>query len=466
MNFATAEFLVFVVALLGVYWAIPHSRVRRVLLLAASYYFYACWDPRFLALIVGSTVLDYAMGAVIASSPSASRRRAALVASCVGNLGVLGIFKYLGFFAASLSALAATIGWRLGPLELELLLPIGISFYTFQTMSYTIDLYRGQIERCRDPLDFALFVAFFPQLVAGPIVRAAHFLPQLARDHRLDLAQLGSGLERIVIGLAKKVVIADSLAVHADAVFSAPGEFGAAATWLGVLAFAGQIYGDFSGYSDIAIGTARCFGYELPENFRHPYGAKSPQEFWRRWHISLSTWLRDYLYIPLGGNRGSQGRTHANLIATMLLGGLWHGAAWTFVAWGLYHGLLLSIHRVWRVTLLPRNVIGEAARVVGTFALVLFGWILFRAERFADVPAIVAAMCGAGGAAEALPLATGAIGLLALVAIMHAFSFAEDEDRAAWTRSTPLRAAAITGACIGIPAFWRTDPTAFIYFQF
>ncbi|MEM9652844.1 MAG: MBOAT family protein [Actinomycetota bacterium] len=383
MIFNSLEFGVFFLAVLLVYWAVPH-RAQNRLLLAASYFFYGWWDWRFLGLLVFSTVVDYLVGRRMEAADDGPGRQRLLAVSIVANLGVLGLFKYFGFFADSLDQALEGVG--LSPLAptVSIVLPVGISFYTFQSMSYTIDVYRRRLAPIDDLLDFALYVSFFPQLVAGPIERATRLLPQITGTRRIpDGGSVAGGLLLILVGLVKKVVIADMAADLVTTTFGRSAEAGGLELLIAVYAFAIQIYGDFSGYSDIARGTAWLLGIELMVNFRQPYLATSITDFWRRWHISLSTWLRDYLYIPLGGNRSGAGRTYRNLMIVMLLGGLWHGPAWTFVAWGLLHGLYLASERYFNLggpTSL-RSVSG-VFRLVLTFHLVALAWIFFRADGF------------------------------------------------------------------------------------
>jgi alginate O-acetyltransferase complex protein AlgI len=380
---------------------------RNAFLLAASYYFYGCWDWRFLSLILISTVVDYACGLALHVSESdvnrpvvrTRRDRAVLMVSLATNLGLLGFFKYFDFFVASAADMLSRAGVSVHLPSLQIILPVGVSFYTFQTLSYTIDVYRGRIATERSLLNFALFVAFFPQLVAGPIERASRLLPQFREKRPFSWPQLYGGFYLICWGLFKKVVIADQISSVVDVWFGSESPSRAVVV-LGSYAFAIQIYCDFSGYSDIARGAARCLGFDLMLNFNLPYFATNPSDFWRRWHISLSTWLRDYLYIPLGGSKGGSGRTYVNLMLTMVLGGLWHGAAWTFVAWGFYQGALLCIHRVMGpfFASLPsaKNWIVLGAwywlRVVVFFQFVCFGWLLFRAESMGQVWSMTKAM--------------------------------------------------------------------------
>jgi alginate O-acetyltransferase complex protein AlgI len=381
--FNSLEFVFFYVVVFGVYalfWR--HWRLRKGLLLLASYWFYMAWNPPFALLLVFSTLLDFVAGQRIARSGAAAPRRGWLVASCVGNLGVLAFFKYSDFLLTN-AWLVASPPFHYPEFVRDIVLPLGISFYTFQSLSYTIDVYRDRSKASDSLLDFAVYVAFFPQLVAGPIIRAATFLPQLARNHSASSEEILSGCDQIARGFAKKMLGADLLAGYVDLVYASPGEFGALNHLLAVYAYAFQIYFDFSGYSDIAIGTARTLGFRVPENFRLPYLARGPADFWTRWHISLSTWLRDYLYIALGGSRISRWKTYRNLAITMLLGGLWHGAAWGFVLWGAFHGAWLAIHRA---LFRDRSVfpVPRLISVLVTFHLVCFAWVLFRAHSLAD----------------------------------------------------------------------------------
>jgi alginate O-acetyltransferase complex protein AlgI len=327
--FIEARFIGFFAAVFLVHWALRHNGARKAFLLAVSYVFYGFWDWRFLSLIAVSTAIDYVAALKIPSAGSAGERRAWLVSSLAANLGILGFFKYFNFFVDSAAVALAAIGIDVGRRTLEIILPVGISFYTFQTMSYTVDVYRGQLRPCRRFLDVALFVAFFPQLVAGPIVRAREFLPQLETPRRLAAVEVRPLCVLFLVGFVKKACIADNLAPFADPYFQNPGAYTAASAWLALILFSIQIYGDFSGYSDMAVALAGLLGYRIPRNFRNPYLSSNIAELWRRWHITLSTWLRDYLFVPLGGfRRHSRLATGRNLLITFALGGLWHGAAW------------------------------------------------------------------------------------------------------------------------------------------
>lgn len=343
MSFASWKFAFFFLPVFGLYWAIPARRGRHLLLLSASYFFYMAWNPWLVTLLLFSTVLDYFVAIGMERSRRQGTRQMLLAATLIGNLGLLAVFKYADFFILSFQALVESLGMHAGISTLSILLPVGISFYTFQTLSYTIDVYRREIPACRSFIDFALFVSFFPQLVAGPIVKAREFLPQLSDIKRFDWSRIDSGVVLFMIGLTKKLLIADNLATLVDPVFSDPSRYGTRDLWLAMFAYGGQIYCDFSGYTDMAIAIARMMGFDFSPNFASPYLAVSLTDFWRRWHISLSTWLRDYLYIPLGGSRLGTLMTARNLMITMLLGGLWHGASWTFVIWGAIHGSALVL---------------------------------------------------------------------------------------------------------------------------
>lgn len=362
-------------------------KIQNYLLLFSSYYFYAAWDWRFLSLILFSTIVDYQCGQKIYDSKSRNIRKIFLLTSISTNLGLLGFFKYYNFFAESAEALALKLGVGLSDITLDIILPMGISFYTFQTMSYTIDVYRGQLKPCRSISDFSLYVAFFPQLVAGPIERAGRLLPQIQNKREVTREDIEKGLWLIFFGFFLKIFVADNLAKIVDVGFNNQQPISGDIALVSVYAFSFQIFGDFAGYSSIAIGLSRLMGIQLMTNFRFPYFVTNPADFWKHWHISLSSWLRDYLYIPLGGNRGSNIMIYRNLIITMLLGGLWHGAAWTFVIWGAYQGGILASHRMLKPFLAKFIVVGHMQqniwwliRVVFMFQVTCIGWLIFRAE--------------------------------------------------------------------------------------
>lgn len=352
----------------------------------ASYVFYGWWDYRFLALILFSSVVDYIIALKIEEKDSKKAKRILLITSLMVNLGLLGYFKYSNFFISNFNEAFSFFGISHNLSSLKILLPVGISFYTFQTLSYTIDVFRGSMKAERDFTTFAAYVSFFPQLVAGPIERATNLLPQFGKNRTFNYASAADGSRQILWGFVKKIVIADNAAQYADTFFNDPDAYGGSGLLLGALFFAFQIYGDFSGYSDIAIGTAKLFGFNLMKNFAFPYFSRDIAEFWRRWHISLSTWFRDYLYIPLGGSAGSNVRKFRNVLAIFLVSGFWHGANWTYLAWGLVNALyflpLLFLKRN-RVNMNDMGLIPtfrESLKVIVTFVLVVLAWILFRAE--------------------------------------------------------------------------------------
>jgi alginate O-acetyltransferase complex protein AlgI len=487
MLFNTLQFVVFLFAVLTAFYLGP-VRWRKVLLLIASYYFYMCWNPKFILLLLTLTTIDYYAALWIQAS-SGARRKTALVISLAANLGFLGFFKYYNFLASNTALL---MGRPANAFFMRIILPLGISFHTFQSMSYVIDIYRGQQQAVASSLDYALYLSFFPQLVAGPIVRAKVFFADLYNWVAPSALEIQQGMFSILFGMIKKVVFADQFALIADAYFgnlhAHPGMFQA---WTGTAAFAMQIFFDFSGYTDIAIGSALLLGFHFPANFRRPYLAASITEFWRRWHISLSTWLRDYLYIPLGGNRHGKLRTYGNLMITMLLGGLWHGANWNFMIWGGYHGVLLSLERMlgignprspssisdsdrglggWasaRAGLQPRNATGilRLPWICMTFALVCVGWVFFRAANLGDSIFVIQQMF-AGPRGKFLLSAT-MLWMIAGSAILAVL----EERYAALRRiaSAPMWAQVALASCglLAIELFGVTDVSIpFVYFQF
>jgi alginate O-acetyltransferase complex protein AlgI len=472
--FTEFRFLVFLAVVYAVHWMLRRSGARKAWLLLVSYLFYAAWDWRFLSLIWLSTIVDYGVGLGLRRSTRHRRRVGLLVASVATNLGILAIFKYAGFFASSASRLLADLGLPISEASLDLVLPVGISFYTFQTMSYSIDVFRGRLAPTSNLLDLALFVGFFPQLVAGPIVRASHFLPQLAERRSIGEIDHRRHLALFLVGFVKKAVIADNAAMVADAFFADPAAYGSVAALVGIAAYAVQIYGDFSGYSDMAIASAGLLGYRIPENFRHPYAARSITDFWRRWHISLSTWLRDYLYVPLGGNRGSRWFTYRNVMITMLLGGLWHGAAWTFVLWGALHGIALVIHREWRsrrTAAADPGAVRTACAVAATTMWVGLTWVVFRSP---DLETAWAAWSSLLSFAEGAPLsllggAVGPLTLLVLLAALYAVHLVNAEQTLPppWRRANDWVFAIGLGAAVPLVlALVPRGTEPFIYFQF
>lgn len=395
MNFATVTFFLYLPTVFALYWVVRRRTSQNAILVIASYLFYCWWDYRFCLLMLGSSLLDFGIGWLLGTTDKSSRRRLLLAASIFANLGLLGVFKYYNFFVGNFQQLMANIGWKVSDVTLEIILPVGISFYTFQTLSYTIDVFREKLKPTRNLLDYLAFVSFFPQLVAGPIERATRLLPQFETKRVFDQAAARDGCRLILWGLFKKLVVADRLAVFVNDYYSDPdasGSFLALAT----VFFAFQIYCDFSAYSDIAIGSARLFNIRLMRNFNYPYFSRNLTEFWHRWHISLSTWFRDYVYIPLGGNRAGTFRRCINVMITFLVSGFWHGAAWRFLFWGGIHGAAVSAHslkgktaaseipsdktRIYRFSEMPLTLL----KILCTFALVCFAWVFFRAD---SVPA-------------------------------------------------------------------------------
>jgi D-alanyl-lipoteichoic acid acyltransferase DltB (MBOAT superfamily) len=456
--------------LLTAYGLRTHPDGRKWFLILASYGFYGAWNPPFVLLLAFSTLLDWNVAKWM---PGAGPRRKQLLLgmSLTGNLGLLGTFKYGDFLLHIFNQFLGVLGLHFHSASLGIILPVGISFYTFQTLSYAIDVYRGDMKPWPRFTDFALFVSFFPQLVAGPIVRASVFLPQCAEPRTATRDEFAWGVVLLVTGLFQKMFLADAiLAPVADAAFTKE-LVSVGGAWIGVLAFSGQIFCDFAGYSTCAIGVAMMLGFALPDNFRYPYAACGFSDFWRRWHISLSTWLRDYLYIPLGGNRGSRLRTKFNLGVTMLLGGLWHGAAWHFVAWGGLHGLLLVAERrakevAWIARLGERRVAVIGGSVL-TFVAICFTWVLFRARGLPEAVAYSLAMVGRSSGGFAPPPADTIL-VLAVSASLLAWHWwmRENSWEGRW-RQFPswLRAAALTLMLFSI-FIWSANDRAFIYFKF
>lgn len=388
MIFNSFTFLVFFVIVFIIYWAINNKlKWQNILLLISSLIFYGWWDWRFLSLIIFSSVVDYKAGLQIQKNDNERIRKLWLVASLISNLGLLAFFKYFNFFADSLVNAVSIFGWNPGYVTLNIILPVGISFYTFQTLSYTIDIYRRKFQPTKNFLNFLTYIAFFPQLVAGPIERAKELLPQIESKRTFSIDFFKAGMVQIFIGLIRKIVIADNLAKYVDPVFQNPEYHNFTTLVIATVFYAFQIYFDFSGYSDIAIGTAKLLGFKFSKNFDLPYFSKSMTIFWRKWHISLSSWLKDYLYISLGGNKKGIKIQYRNLMITMLLGGLWHGSSWNFVIWGGIHGLILSLEKY----IFSKNIIpygkSKAIQILGgliTFTSVCFAWIFFRATTFHD----------------------------------------------------------------------------------
>jgi len=391
MLFNSTEYLIFLPIVFILYWLLKSSyKNQNVLLLISSYVFYGWWDYRFLSLIIFSSFLDYYVGQKIEAAIGQQNKKHWLLVSLCSNLGLLAIFKYYNFFADSFASTMSTVGWEVNDLTLNIILPVGISFYTFQTLSYSIDIYRGQIKASKDIVGFFTFVSLFPQLVAGPIERASNLIPQIENKRILNTNLIKTGVFQIFVGLFRKVAIADNLGVYVDAVYGNYEVHNGTTLMLATVFYAFQIYFDFSGYSDIAIGSAKLFGFKFNRNFNLPYFSKTLTEFWRRWHMSLSFWLRDYLYISLGGNRKGIAITYRNLLLTMLIGGLWHGSSWNFVIWGGIHGLFLSLEK-YTFSLFKIKTF-NAFGYIYTFIVVIIAWIFFRAPDLESASTIVATL--------------------------------------------------------------------------
>lgn len=475
MLFDTPIYFLFLSVVVLVYWRLGWRR-QNLFLLAGSYFFYGWWDWRFLSLIAISTVVDYHCARYIAASQNPTKRRALLILSLSLNLGFLGFFKYYGFFVTSLAASLSALGVDSIPLTVwQIILPPGISFYTFQAVAYIVDIYHGKLEPSRSLVDYALFISLFPHLIAGPIQRPFHLLPQVQTPRRFDEKRFFSGLMLILSGLFRKCVVADNCALIANAAFG--GKFGPTSLpviALGTYAFAWQIYGDFSGYSDIARGSAQLLGFHFMVNFRQPYLAQSVKEFWRRWHISLSSWLRDYLYIPLGGSRNGERQTCRNLMLTMLLGGLWHGASWTFVIWGGLHGVGLAIERMFASLVGAAKATSSATGFLATwltraavFHLVCLTWIFFRVP---SVSGAVRFLAGLGSSFQWRPEFTAASRFLAIFILpMLALDLAIEHSGTEYLfEGASLGRQVAFGLSLAtiVLLFSGNQLNAFIYFQF
>ncbi len=491
MLFPTLDFALFFMVVFVISWELRrHFEARKLVLLAASYFFYGYWDWRFTGLLLASSLLNYYAGNLLQAHDDEKKRKFIVGVAVAINLCVLGFFKYYGFFLDSLTDVLVRFNIERDLPFLEIILPVGISFFTFQGISYVVDVYRRDVKAVTSLIDLCLYISFFPQLVAGPIVRASQFLPQLNGAPKLGSAQIGRGVVLILTGLFKKMVIANYLATElVDKVFFDPSVYGAVDLVVGTYAYAIQIYCDFSGYSDIAIGIAALLGYQFQRNFNQPYRAASLQEFWRRWHISLSTWLRDYLYIPLGGSHGTRFETYRNVFLTMVLGGIWHGAAWTFVLWGVFHGAALALERLVEELKPERNyalaeygdgtigrmlefsddstkVIVSSVRIVITFHLVCFSWILFRST---DMSAVLVLLQGLGNWTVMPELSTPFLSFLVFGTLASQFLPSNWVDKTGnyFARFGALRLGLVLGAGLLLIEAVSPDGVApFIYFQF
>lgn len=465
MLFNSSEFLVFLAGFLLCYWLVRRWLLaRNLLIVGASYLFYCWWDYRFGALLLLTSLVDFFLGNLIADTPARQRRKLLLLVSMLSNLGVLGFFKYFDFFAESFEALLSMLGFKVSRHLLGVTLPVGISFYTFQSMSYTIDVYRGTTPPTRNLLQFLAFVSFFPQLVAGPIERVHHLLPQFNRTLRITGANLERGLWLILWGLFQKVVLADNLSPLADLALD-HAEPSLPVLALGAIAFGMQIFCDFAGYTDIARGVAAWLGFDLMLNFNAPYAAPTLREFWGRWHISLSTWFRDYLYIPLGGNQRGAARMNLNLLVTMLLAGLWHGAALNFVLWGLWHGAGLIGYHLWKQHSGGRQLPKPMAWAI-TMCFVFVGWLFFRIQSTEGMFTAVEALTRFDLPTWWKTFASS-LAILALpVVVMQWRQYSQNQDESYQTIPRRWRMALSGLLLLAVIAWWEQTPQTFIYYQF
>ncbi len=471
MVFNSLTFAAFFAVVLLLFSLPLHWTARKTILLLASYVFYAAWNPPFVLLLWISTVIDWYAAQQLVHAQRPGVRRAWMLLSVVANLGMLGYFKYGNFLLANFTAALAALGVHYQAPAMDIVLPVGISFYTFATMSYTLDVFLRRAEPARNFLDYALFVTFFPHLVAGPIMRPTELVPQFEEPRRATGRQLGFGLALMTLGLFQKVVLADSfLAQAAERVYDRGDAPGVIDAWMGTLAFSGQIFCDFAGYSTTAIGAALCLGFAMSDNFRFPYAAIGFSDFWRRWHITLSAWLRDYLYIPLGGNRHGPARTYAALMGTMLLGGLWHGASWTFVAWGGLHGIYLSVERVLR-TRYARYEPGPVALFAFgmlTYLLINLTWVFFRARDFGKAWSVLAGMVGANGGSTPLldTYSLVSVGLIVAAIVGTHWAMRRRTLESVVAGISPALLAVALGLMAFAVVIAQGTGNAFIYFQF
>lgn len=482
MIFNSYTFFIFFFLVLSVYYVLPKWRDRKLFLLIASYLFYAAWNPPFVFLLWLSTLADWFLSKQIYGAKAQIAKRFFLGGSLLLNLGMLSFFKYGAFFLDNFSTLLSNLNISYSPPELDIILPVGISFYTFQTLSYTLDVYLGKAKPWHSFLDYALYVTFFPQLVAGPIVRSSDFLEQCETPKPWSTKNIGWGLSLMTLGLFEKVVIADILlAPVSETLFSSSDVPDFFSAWAGTLAFSGQIFCDFAGYSTCAIGSALCLGFALPKNFHFPYAAIGFSDFWRRWHISLSTWLKDYLYIPLGGSRINHRRTQLNLMVTMLLGGLWHGASWTFVAWGALHGGYLIIERGLRTCFEKFSSLEKAweklwekegmrwLMSIVTFGFVCISWVFFRSESFSQAWTVLSAMFALSGQSAMLTIQYSSLmtvtGVMLAMLSIH-WCLREQTLEAIVQRIPWWWVSAVLAAMMYAIATLHGEDQSFIYFQF
>lgn len=466
MLFIEAKFLLFFVIVFSIYWLLPSLLLRKAFLLLASYTFYAAWDYRFLALITGCTLVNFYLGALLSNTKLFKLRRWILITAIIANTGVLVFFKYFDFFADSLVTLANTLGVEVSYTALHIVLPVGISFYLFQTTSYVFDIYKVRIKPSNRLLDFAVYVAFFPQLIAGPIVRASEFLPQLGQQRFLGDINKRFFLFLFAVGFFKKAIVADNLAILADPIFADVGAQSAYTLWLGALVYTVQLYCDFSGYSDMAIALAGLLGFHLPRNFHFPYFSANLGEFWRRWHITLSTWLRDYVYFPLGGSRQSEFKTYRNILITFGLNGLWHGGAWGFVAWGLGNGLGVAVYRAWTRSWFARHfTIPHLVAIAMVFTFIVLVRIPFRTPDLMSALTMYGIMFGHAASGTAVISFAVEPVLLALAIIHYVFYRFPVFDMIRALPRTVFASAMGVAAAIAL-GMLPVGYSPFIYFQF
>jgi alginate O-acetyltransferase complex protein AlgI len=474
MLFNSFIFLIFLGVVLPVFYALKTKTSKNVFLLVASYIFYGYWDWRFCLLLALSSLIDFLIGQKLHKTTELKKRRGLLALSLISNLGILCFFKYFNFFLDSFQSLSDNFGYSLDYLHLNIILPVGISFYTFQTLSYTIDIYRKRLEPTSNFIDFSLFVAFFPQLVAGPIERAKSLLPQLSAKLKPSKTQINQGVVLIVTGLFRKVMIGDTAGRYVDHIFGNLELYGSVELLCALLLFSIQIYADFSGYSHIARGTAKLLGVELVKNFEQPYFSRNITEFWRRWHISLSSWLKDYLYFSLGGNRKGNSRMYINLMLTMIIGGLWHGASWNFVVWGGLHGLFLLIHKLLlgnrKVSTERMNglKLRDLFNVLTTFTLVTCTWLFFRSTSWESTELFISKVTHWESSVNSLLFIRIALSFSCVIIIMDWLEYRHQ-------RHTFLLKVKSSGIRYGILFalflftliyMFQADPSPFIYFQF
>jgi D-alanyl-lipoteichoic acid acyltransferase DltB (MBOAT superfamily) len=483
MLFNSLNFALFLPIVFILYWFVINKnlKLQNALLLVASYFFYACWDWRFLFLLMFSTLLDYFTGLKMQDAENQNKKRFWFWLSVTVNLGFLGVFKYYNFFAESFSEAISHFGFKVNPCTLSIILPVGISFYTFHGLSYVIDIYKDRIKAERHFVDYAVFVSFFPLLVAGPIERATHLLPQIKKQRTFNYTKAVDGLRQILWGLFKKIVIADNCATFANQIFNNSVDFSGSTLVLGAIFFTFQIYGDFSGYSDIALGTARLFGIELLRNFAFPYFSRDIAEFWRRWHISLSSWFKDYLYIPLGGSKGGNWMRIRNTFIIFVVSGFWHGANWTFIVWGALNALFIMPSIIFKTNRNNMEIVAQGKlfptlkeffQIVVTFSLTVFAWIFFRAENMSQALSYLSGIFSKSlFSVPNWTFVNDARGTIIMVILFVLIEWLGREQQYAIANlelkyNKPLRWSFYVGIVFLLFMCMKTEETPFIYFQF